>query len=75
MNEGIGAVTGISTVTREEALKPRLTAEFLATLLEAMKVCGYWVDNGEVANFYKWACSIAEMEPADNYDTPYDYEE
>jgi len=43
-------------------LKPKLTREFLNTLVEAVKICGWSVDLIESANFVDWCFDLAEVD-------------
>ena len=53
---------------REAELKPMLTDEFLAVLLQAVKTCGWSVDHIESSAFVGWCFEVAgkkwpDMEP------------
>lgn len=47
-------------INRESGLKPRLTREFLDTLLEAGKICGWSVDYVEIKDFVRWCFEVAD---------------
>lgn len=50
----------------EDALRPKLTPEFLAVLHQAIRVCGWIVDMGETAAFGGWCYDVAGTKrPAD----------
>lgn len=47
-------------------LRPKLTGEFLETLVLSAKICGWGVpDYGEVMNFVEWCFAVAEVEMPD----------
>jgi hypothetical protein len=46
----------------EERLKPQLTDEWLATLVEAARTCGWMVDHTETESFIRWCFSLADKE-------------
>jgi hypothetical protein len=55
---------------KELALTPRLTDEFLATLEEAVRVCGSGVDFVESNQFAAWCFRLAGKEYPD--EEPYE---
>ena len=60
---------------KEKELKPYLTDEFLSTLKEAVKVCGWLVDHIESSEFVGWCCDLAgKGYPKDKELEPYDEE-
>jgi hypothetical protein len=57
---------------KNESLKPRLTDEFLATLVETAKCVGWGVDYTEVQNFVREVFHLAERpEPTKEMCEPY----
>lgn len=46
----------------EDALRPKLTPEFLAVLREAIRTYGWWGDMVETAMFGEWCYLIAGVE-------------
>jgi hypothetical protein len=57
----------------ENTLKPELTNEFLSTLTNAAKVCGWNVDHGETTQFVIWCHRIAgQPVPEDLEAFPYE---
>lgn len=46
----------------EENLKGKLTDEFLSTLEEAVRVCGWSVDFVESSQFVSWCFRLAQKE-------------
>ena len=56
---------GEKCIELEKGLKPQLTVEFLSTLVEAAKVCGWDSDYGEVQIFVEWCFRVAGTEPPD----------
>ena len=50
---------GFKLSKSEEKLKPFLTEDFLATLKEAVKVCGWSVDLIESSSFVMWCFDVA----------------
>lgn len=57
---------------RRKDLAPRVTGEFLETLVLAVKTCGWEVDHIESANFVEWCHELAEKECPDLEPYPYD---
>lgn len=55
----------------EDQLKPLLTDEFLHTLAEAAKVCGWSVDHVGTCDFVRWCHEAAEKDFSPSLD-PYD---
>ena len=47
---------------KENLLRPLLTEQFLGTLVEAIKTCGWQVDYTELIDFVKWCFELAEKE-------------
>lgn len=56
---------------KTQQLKPLLTDNFLKTLVEAAKVCGWNIDHCVTADFVDWCFEVAEK-PAPDLE-PYDY--
>ncbi|HEY5865364.1 MAG TPA: hypothetical protein VI542_07400 [Candidatus Tectomicrobia bacterium] len=56
----------------EAKLKPQLTQEWLDTLVEAARTCGWTVDHGETMHFVRWCCDVAGAEPPASLE-PYQY--
>jgi len=56
----------------EEALKPMLTDEFLETLKQSVKTCGWSVDHVESSAFVCWCFDLAGKENPDT--NPFDDE-
>lgn len=59
----------------EARLKPRLTGEFLDTLVVAVKTCGWTVDFVESSDFVEWCFDVAgkkspELEPFEIEEMP-----
>jgi len=62
--------------TREKKLQPLLTDDFLATLKEAVKVCGWSVDHIESSQFVAWCFELAgKGYPSDEELKPYPLDE
>ncbi len=49
----------------ERDLRPLLSDEFLAVLVQAARTCGYTVDYVEVEAFFRWCFSLADKEAPD----------
>jgi hypothetical protein len=49
----------------EEALKPELTDDFIATLIKAAKTYGWSGDYGEVVGFVEWCLRLSDREAED----------
>lgn len=60
------------TEIMEGDLRPLLTDEFLATLTQAVKTCGWTVDHCESSKFVRWCHQIADKPSPDL--EPYDLE-
>ena len=56
----------------EEKLQPMLTDEFLKTLEQAVKTCGWTVDHIESSSFVRWCFGLAGKEDPDT--NPFDYD-
>lgn len=50
----------------EDALKPKLTNEFLATLVEAARTCGWSVDHIETQSFVHWCFEVVDKKSPKN---------
>lgn len=60
---------------KEKELKPYLTDEFLSTLKEAVRTCGWMVDHIESSSFVGWCFELAgQRYPKDKELEPYDEE-
>ena len=55
----------------DEALRPNLTDDFLATLALAVRTCGHTVDHIESSRFVSWCFELAGKEKPDL--APFDY--
>lgn len=56
----------------EKTLKPMLKDEFLKTLKEAVKICGWSVDHIESSRFVGWCFQVAGHDyPSDEELEPY----